>query len=271
MGKSISILGCGWLGLPLAKQLYSQGWQVKGSTTSSAKLEVLKNNGLSPFLIDLKDPKTLQSDFFQADYLVINIPPTKVFRQVEAYQPLVRFIEEADLSKLIFVSSTSVYPSKGQIACESDTETIADGINALLDIERLFQRASFQTTIVRFGGLVGGERYPGRFFTSDKAVNGAQQPINLIHLDDCIRLIEAIIEKDCFPGVLNGVADSHPSKEEFYTLAAQLAGREVPTFITDDSMSKLVSNQRSKDLLGFELKHPDLKQMLKDDSLWARR
>lgn len=32
--KTISILGCGWLGLPLAKKLVENQWIVNGSTTS---------------------------------------------------------------------------------------------------------------------------------------------------------------------------------------------------------------------------------------------
>ena len=41
----ISILGCGWLGLPLAKALIENGFSVKGSTTSTDKLTALENAG----------------------------------------------------------------------------------------------------------------------------------------------------------------------------------------------------------------------------------
>lgn len=45
----ISILGCGWLGLPLAKALIENGFSVKGSTTSTDKLTALENDGITPF------------------------------------------------------------------------------------------------------------------------------------------------------------------------------------------------------------------------------
>ena len=51
----ISILGCGWLGFPLAKALLSKGFSVKGSTTSIEKLAVLENVGIVPFLIALSE------------------------------------------------------------------------------------------------------------------------------------------------------------------------------------------------------------------------
>ncbi|MDC1274067.1 SDR family NAD(P)-dependent oxidoreductase, partial [Flavobacteriaceae bacterium] len=37
----IGIIGCGWLGLPLAKSLISNNYKVKGSTTRKNKLTVL--------------------------------------------------------------------------------------------------------------------------------------------------------------------------------------------------------------------------------------
>lgn len=271
MSKSISILGCGWLGLPLARHLLSQGWLVKGSTTSLDKLDVMRHDGIDPFLIDLVQGDPLPQAFFQTDYLLINVPPTRLMRQVEAYHPFVDAIEESGVSKVIFISSTSVYPSENNTVSERDTDAIADGSNSLLDIERLFQRASFQTAIVRFGGLVGGTRYPGRFFNSDRPVTGARQPINLIHLVDCIRVIEKVVEKDSFPLVINGVAGTHPTKQEFYSLAAQLAGNDLPEFIEDDSPYKIVNNQALSALLGIQLKYPDLLEMLRDNSLWDRR
>ena len=33
--NKIGVLGCGWLGFPLAKDLIKQGFKVKGSTTVS--------------------------------------------------------------------------------------------------------------------------------------------------------------------------------------------------------------------------------------------
>lgn len=39
---SISVLGCGWLGLPLAKHLIDSGFMVKGSIRSSSKISDLE-------------------------------------------------------------------------------------------------------------------------------------------------------------------------------------------------------------------------------------
>ena len=47
----ISILGCGWLGLPLAKALVNNDYLVSGSTTSEEKIAVLEKAKIEPFLL----------------------------------------------------------------------------------------------------------------------------------------------------------------------------------------------------------------------------
>ncbi len=50
-------MGCGWLGLPLAKALAEGGYLVRGTTTSEYKLGMLQNEGIAPFLISLSEEK----------------------------------------------------------------------------------------------------------------------------------------------------------------------------------------------------------------------
>ena len=74
----IGIIGCGWLGLPLAKSLISNNYKVKGSTTRKNKLTVLKKEGIDPFLIEITDnsiSESISSFLKGLDILIINIPP----------------------------------------------------------------------------------------------------------------------------------------------------------------------------------------------------
>ncbi len=50
----ISILGCGWLGVPLAESLIKKGFSIKGSTTSEEKIEILTKKGIEAFLISIR-------------------------------------------------------------------------------------------------------------------------------------------------------------------------------------------------------------------------
>ena len=45
----VGIIGCGWLGLPLAKSLIKNNYIVYGSTTKKEKLGLLANENLNPF------------------------------------------------------------------------------------------------------------------------------------------------------------------------------------------------------------------------------
>ena len=51
--KNISILGCGWLGEPLAISLLEAGYSVKGSTTTESKLATLEASQIEAYLIDI--------------------------------------------------------------------------------------------------------------------------------------------------------------------------------------------------------------------------
>ena len=91
----ISILGCGWLGLPLAKALVSRGFSVKGSTTSEEKLAVLENAGIEPFLIALSENKTTGNltDFLEnSKILIIDVPPKLRSSETESFVSKIRNI-----------------------------------------------------------------------------------------------------------------------------------------------------------------------------------
>ncbi len=78
--KSISILGCGWLGLPLAGLFVQQGYRVKGSVTSEEKLEALFEKGILPYQLTISDQEINCSDlqgFLESEILVINFPPSR--------------------------------------------------------------------------------------------------------------------------------------------------------------------------------------------------
>jgi len=78
MNKTISILGTGWLGLPLGKKLLDQGYTVKGSTTTKENLKLLSEVGIVPFNIELKE-HNIDGDILEflkdTETLVMAFPP----------------------------------------------------------------------------------------------------------------------------------------------------------------------------------------------------
>jgi hypothetical protein len=130
----------------------------------------------------------------------------------------------------------------------------------LVIIENMFrQSVQFQTTIVRFAGLIGGSRHPGRFFRGGKLVKNPDANVNLIHRDDCINILDRIVANGLWGETFNACADSHPSKREFYTQAAKMVGAPLPEFEdSGDHSFKIIDNRKLKRVLDYEFMHPDL-------------
>ena len=261
-------MGCGWLGLPLAMQLVKAGYDVKGSTTTPEKLELLQSEGITPFLLNLQDEglgtEVLQ-DFIQSKVLVLNIPPHLRSDGGESYLKqvhlLVKALEASSVNRVLFVSSTSVYLDLNRVVTEEDIAFTQEQQpeNMLLQAEKLFQRGDgWMTTILRFGGLVGGDRKPGRFLAGKKHVPNGDAPVNLIHLEDCIQIIYRIIEQDKWGEVYHACADQHPLRKDFYTQAAHAQSLTPPEF--DDMQEthfKLINSQKLKGALSYSFLHPD--------------
>ena len=263
----ISILGCGWLGLPLAELLISEGKIVKGSTHTLEKIIELEQAGIKPFYIDLSPGLNENADlnFFDSEILIINIPPKRrediVDYHKKQFESLISIIENSSIKKVLFISSTSVYPDVQRVVTEEDaTNPDKESGKALLEVEKmLMTNKNFRSTILRFSGLIGYDRHPGRFLAGKKELKNGNVPVNLIHRDDCIAIINEIINKQVWGEVFNGSADRHPKRKEYYIHAAQMLGLQVPEFVNDstDSGYKIVSGEKLKARLNYVFKYPD--------------
>ncbi|HET6559424.1 MAG TPA: hypothetical protein VFG54_19025 [Prolixibacteraceae bacterium] len=267
---SISILGCGWLGVPLAKHFIQRGWPVKGSVTSTDKFGLLRLEGILPFRIVVSDTEVLMDDpdFFHADVLIISIPPART-EDVEQVFPsqirrLIPFILHSGIQKVIFISSTSVYGEQNQVAREED-QHLPDKPSgkALLIAENLLkEQSTFKTTIIRFGGLIGVDRNPARFLLkSSQPIEDA--PVNLIHQDDCIAIITGIIEQEVWGETLNACCPEHPMKKDFYTKAALQTGYAVPEMTGQSKAYKIVDSSKLIRRLNYEFIYPNPMDYLK--------
>ncbi|OIV42345.1 SDR family oxidoreductase [Flavobacterium johnsoniae] len=279
--KKISILGCGWLGFPLAKRLIEKGYTVKGSTTSENKLSILENAGINPFLVILSEVEesiesenVLESinDFLNnSEILIIDIPPKlrgnnadssgssrKVF--VEKIQNLIPFIEKSNVKKVLFVSSTSVYGDENEIITEeTNPNPETESGKQLLLAEAILQKnKNFETTILRFGGLIGEDRHPVKFLAGKENLENPDAPVNLIHQNDCISIIEEIITQSKWNIVFNAVAPFHPTREEYYTQKAKEQNLVVPKFSSEKSnIKKTISSDKIQNVLNYKFNLED--------------
>jgi nucleoside-diphosphate-sugar epimerase len=266
----IGVLGCGWLGFPLAIELVAKGYHLKGTTTTKEKLAVLASHQIDPFLVQL-NPSIIGDDFLtflDIDLLIINIPPKRhqglENDYVEKMQNVALALEKSKVQKVIFISSTSVYPEDKTIVTES---TIIDSSSpsavSIFKAEEIFRNLeNTKTTVIRMAGLIGPNRHPGRFFAGKENIPNGLAPVNLIHLDDCIGIIKWVIEKEIWGETLNGASPSHPTKADFYDLAAQHYNQSSAKFIAEKKEFKIVSSEKLTEKYHYQFKIPGLIEWL---------
>ena len=249
--KNISILGCGWLGEPLAISLLEAGYSVKGSTTTESKLATLEASQIEAYLIDIAEFEEYDA-FLNTAILIIAITS----KDIDAFESLIAQIEDSSIQKVIFISSTSVYPYSNCVV----TEAMKTKEVPLVEIEELFrQNNCFETTILRFAGLFGGERYPGNWFSDGRKIPQPNGYVNMIHQEDCIEIIHEIIDQNCWDITLNACADHHPTRKEFYAIAKLCKDLTLPEFEKNEPLRyKIVSPKKLQNVLGYEFIHNDL-------------
>jgi len=240
MIQSVSIVGCGWLGLPLGERLLAQDLAVKGSTTSPRKLPLLAAAGIHPFLLSLQPqpaPGQLGElhELLGADLLVIDIPPG-VEKQGPSFHPdqiraLLQRLPDSPVQKVIYVSSTSVYPEVNREVDEAEPLVGHDPVStAILQAEAAVRGGGRDWVILRCGGLMGYNRIPGKYVAGKKDLRTGDVPVNFVHRDDVVGIIWEVIRQGVRNEVYNVVAPRHPKRREVYARNAADFGYALPEY-----------------------------------------
>jgi len=255
--KTISILGCGWFGMALAKKLIGLNYTVKGSTTSQEKLAILQAEDIQPFLINFTTEAVVADPaFFETDTLFICIPPKRNSTELLDYPQKINSILAVakDKSKhVVLISSTSVYADENKTVNETSIPNPdTDSGRVVLAAEILFKELFPENcTVIRFAGLIGPDRNPGRFFAGKNNIPNGLAPVNLIHQTDAVGVAVKLLEKQAFGRTYNACSPNHPAKMEFYINAAKSTGLAVPNFIAEKKDWKIVESVNVPDFLGY--------------------
>ncbi len=254
------------MGYPLARRLVQLGYSVKGSTTTQEKLSSLEKSKIKAFHVTATPQLKGEGidSFFQSKILILNIPFRHSLKDPNYYRQqidsVIAHVEKSPIEFVIFASSTSVYPASTKLAVE-DEPIVPDNPRSktLRGIEQsLMANPKFQSTVIRFSGLYGGERRIGQILAGRKGVADGDSPVNLIHLEDCVEIVVEIIQKKVCGEIINACSDGHPTRKEIYTKAAIHYGLKPPQFADQPSRrSKIVSNSKLKEKLGYIFRHPD--------------
>jgi len=257
---SINIIGCGWLGLPLAQMFLDRGVAINGTTTSSEKLDHLSSLGIAASVLNIYELDQASERQYKADITVINIPPSRRMEQVASLYPqgigrLFDLHPELLNSFIVFISSTGVYANTGKEVREDAelTPTKASG-QALVKAEQLIRDRCSRYVILRLAGLAGPNREPGRWFAGKQNLPGGDTPVNMVHQEDCLQAISLLIGQQPSGEVYNLCAPSHPAKKEFYAHQALKLKLESPTFLDGALPHKVVDGSKIERDLDFTYK-----------------
>jgi len=239
LNQKVGVLGCGWLGLPLAKTLVDDRLTVYGTTTSPSKMDSLRKANIIPFTIVLTEhgiEGNIKEFLDELDLLIINVPPRLRSAPRESYVERMLHlhgeIKNSPLRKIIFISSTSVYGNnEGLITEDSPAQPNTESGKQLLVSENIFLKdGELNTSIIRFAGLIGPKRHPITSLAGKTNLTNGDDAVNLIHLNDCIGIIKTVIHGNYKNQILNGVFPYHPKKKEYYTSEAAKRGLLAPIY-----------------------------------------
>ncbi|MEM9835538.1 MAG: NAD-dependent epimerase/dehydratase family protein [Bacteroidota bacterium] len=298
--QKISILGIGWLGGALAKQLlldpqylvlgssrnedrhkdmleYYERVSEEGLQSSKSHPQQLAST-LTPadiggssshqedqavasrwqaFRIQVPDFTPRDDAFFQADVLVITLPPGR--RRADVVTAYPQEIE-AILSKavaqrckhIIYTSSTGVYGhAKGIVTEASPLAPQTESAKAVVKAEEAIMRSEVSATILRLAGLYGPMRHPGRWFAQKPQIPNGDAPVNLVHQSDVVTAIMAVIQQDAWGEIYNVCTHNHPPKGVFYAQATLSLGYPAPDSTPGGSDGKVVSAEKIQRALGW--------------------
>jgi nucleoside-diphosphate-sugar epimerase len=280
----IFIIGLGWLGLPLAHDLDRRGHIVAGTTRTADKQAQLIKHGYPTYLFDMfQGTASLEPSqpAIRDSHVVINIAPGR--RNIDApvytaaMKQLIEFAVDSGAAHITFISTTSVFGDKQGRLCESSevAPTSQSGLAHAAIESFLLEKHVAPNSILRLAGLVGQNgdgslRHPVYSLVKRNNIENAQQVVNLVHQQDAIACIAAIIERGDSAGsnnIYHACALEHPTRQAYYHWAAGELGLGCPDFVSPpinqtQQFGKIVDASSSLNALQVSLRYPSPFDML---------
>jgi nucleoside-diphosphate-sugar epimerase len=275
----VLIVGCGYVGLPLGKELARLGHDVFGLRRSALAAAEMQAAGIQPLLADVTQPDTLAKLPRDFDW-VVNCTASggggvadyqKIY--LEGNRNLIAWLAGSPLKKFIYTSSTSVYAQNdGSVVTEnSPAEPDAATAQVLVATEKLLLEAvaarKFPAVVLRVAGIYGPARGHAfkQFLRGEARIEGdGARWLNMIHRDDVIGCIIAALERGT-PGEIYNAADNEPvSQLNFFEWLASELQQPLPVRFAADAefarkrgvTNKRVSNAKLLAELKYQFRFP---------------
>jgi nucleoside-diphosphate-sugar epimerase len=271
----VLIVGCGYLGLPLARHFLSIGCRVIGLTASAESAKRLRGEPFPVYPIDVSIPDAL-GKLPQRRFDIVIHCASSGRGGVESYRSV--FVEGSrnlfsafDFDHLLISSSTSVYAQTDGSAVNEESPATPERETGriLLSAESLVLGQG--GTVARLAGLYG----PGRCVPLEKLLREAallegegERVLNSIHQTDAVSALALLA--DAKPGGIFNVTDNHPvTQREWFEWICGMLAMKLPAAVPRDLnrkrgwTNKRVSNKKLR-ALGWEPRYPSFREGLTD-------
>jgi nucleoside-diphosphate-sugar epimerase len=279
----ILVVGSGDIGGGFAKKMVTQGHDVWGMRRSDKEV----GEGITTISADVADIETLIDRIpDQLDYVIYSIASPEFSEEgydkfyVHGLMHILALLKQMhqNVKRILFVSSTSVYPHHDGSLVDEHTvvEPTAFAGRKMHEAEEKLLSSDFPGSVVRFSGIYG----PGRTRMINQAKSGAHcdpEPdvwTNRIHRDDCIGVLDFLINQDIAGKKLESIylaSDSQPAPlfEVFEWLKDRIGDVEPDHDVPEVSRrgnKRCVSKQLTD--AGYQFKYPNYQigyeEILKD-------
>lgn len=268
---SVGIIGCGWLGKALAISLLDKKHSVLGTSSKLDNVEQLNQQSIcaQQLLLPADTEQLALHDVFTKQNLVIAITPQFKQGRTDYADKIAQLVDAAQqrglVQRIILLSSSAIYNGlEGNVDEDSALCMEAEKVQILNAAEQVvlnFPKQEIkQGTVIRLAGLVGPERHPGKFILANKTLNNSTAPVNLIHQNDAVGIIDSLLQAESPQGIFNGVSDTHVSKQQYYQCAAEALSLQPLVFSQKHSneITRVVSGEKAKHVLNYKFIYPDL-------------
>ena len=269
----IAIIGCGYVGMAVARYFYSQpGSVVTATTTTPERVPILEKIAHQVIIVKGSDTVGLKSVLQDQDVILMCVGARGKSYQdtyLHTARNLVGLMRQIpSVKQIIYTSSYGIYGNQqGRLVDESSPLAPATANQQILvDTEQILLSATSaqrHVCIFRLGGIYGPLRELVKIYSrvAGQTLPGdGYEPSNWIHLDDIVGAI-AFASEQQLQGIYNLVDDSQLQRREL--IAQVLAKHNLNPVTWDVSQSSSrpynirVSNQKIQQA-GYQLIQPSI-------------
>jgi nucleoside-diphosphate-sugar epimerase len=285
--KDVLIVGCGDIGVRVARQVQQAGGNVIGLARSEASAGRLLALGIDPVIANLDDAASLNALPTAGKLIFYFAPPPGGGPFDSRMRNFCQAVDSGQVpAKIVYISTSGVYGDcRGEWVTEQtpinpQTSRAQRRADAEATLSEWARRHALPVVILRVTGIYGPGRLPLARVQQGHPILREEEspPTNRIHADDladvCIRAAEKAVDGDIF-----NVSDGQPgTMTQYFNTVCDLLGlprlpqidmqeaRQVmnPMMLSYLTETRRMDNRKMMEQLGVTLMYPDLSSGLKN-------